>query len=115
MRILYLLFVFLFTIFISRIILSQDVGLIGKISQYSVPEKISAPMGDPLPAGSYSIGSGGDFPAIDSAFNKLSIDGIAGEVTLELIDNLYTAPTETYGFLLTGQMSMDLTISLEIM
>ena len=57
---------------------------------------------DPLPAGTYSIGAGGYFPTIDSAFNKLSIDGIAGEVILELIDNLYTAPSVQFGFVLNG-------------
>ena len=60
------------------------------------------PTGTPLAAGTYTIGSGGDFPTIDSAFSKLSIDGIAGTVTLELIDDLYTAPTDNYGFLLNG-------------
>jgi hypothetical protein len=59
-------------------------------------------LGTPLAPGTYTIGAGGNFPTIDSAFNKLSIDGIAGEVTLELIDNLYTAPTAQYGFLLNG-------------
>ena len=45
--------------------------------------------------------SGGYFPTIDSAFNKLSIDGIAGEVTLELTDALYTAPSLS-SFILNG-------------
>jgi photosystem II stability/assembly factor-like uncharacterized protein len=66
------------------------------------PEKIHKLVLDPLPAGTYSVGTGGYFPTIDSAFNKLSIDGIAGEVILELIDNLYTAPTDTFGFFLNG-------------
>ncbi len=33
---------------------------------------------------------------------NLSTDGVAGNVTLELIDDLYTAPTDTFGFKLNG-------------
>ena len=73
-----------------------------KAIEYSFPEKIHKLVLDPLPAGTYSIGTGGYFPTIDSAFNKLSIDGIAGEVTLELIDELYTAPATQFGFTLNG-------------
>jgi uncharacterized protein (UPF0218 family) len=97
----FLSFLIVITVFCWSVV-AQDIGSIQKHSDFSVPEKIQGPLGDPLPAGTYSIGSGGDFPTIDSAFNKLSIDGIAGEVTLELIDNLYTAPTETFGFLIVG-------------
>jgi hypothetical protein len=57
---------------------------------------------DPLPAGTYTNGSGGYFSSIQSAFDKLSTDGVAGNVTLELIDDLYTAPTGQYGFSLNG-------------
>ncbi len=39
---------------------------------------------------------------IQDAFDKLSTDGVAGNVTLELIDDLYTAPVGQYGFLLNG-------------
>ncbi len=42
----------------------------------------------PLPAGTYTIGTGGNFATIQDAFNKLSTDGVAGNVTLELIDDL---------------------------
>ena len=66
------------------------------------PQKIQSPQSNPIPAGTYTIGTSGDFPSIDSAFNKLSIDGIAGSVTLELTDNMYSAPTTDYGFLLDG-------------
>jgi hypothetical protein len=59
-------------------------------------------MGDPLPGGTYSLGNGGYFPTIDSAFRKLSTDGIAGEVLLELIDEFYVAPTDSFGFKLDG-------------
>ncbi len=61
--------------------------------------------GTPLPAGTYSIGTGGYFPTIDSAFRKLSADGIAGGVTLELIDTLYIAPADTFGFRLQGPIA----------
>ncbi len=71
----------------------------------SFPEKIHKLVLDPLPAGTYSIGAGGYFATIQSAFDKLSIDGIAGEVTLELIDNLYTAPTNDLGFFLNGPIT----------
>jgi len=57
---------------------------------------------DPLPAGTYTIGSGGYFSSIQSAFDKLSTDGVSGAVTLELIDDLYTAPTDSFGFHLEG-------------
>ena len=57
---------------------------------------------DPLPAGVYTIGGAGDFPTIDSAFTKLSLDGIFGSVVFELIDTFYTAPTTSRGFLLNG-------------
>ena len=59
----------------------------------------------PLPAGTYTVGTGGYFTTIQASFNKLSTDGIAGNVTLELIDNLYTAPTDSFGFKLNGPIS----------
>ena len=102
MRLLYLLFVFLFTVFCSYVILGQEMGAIRKSIEYSFPEKIHKAVLDPLPAGTYSVGLGGHFSTIDSAFNKLSIDGVAGEVILELIDELYTAPQGQYGFVING-------------
>ena len=96
------LFVFLVAVVFSYSAIAQEMGSLRKGFQFSIPEKIQGPLGDPIPAGTYSIGTAGDFPTIDSAFNKLSIDGIAGEVTLELIDVLYTAPTDNFGFLLNG-------------
>ena len=68
----------------------------------NLPEKVQTPLGPPLAAGTYTVGTGGNFPTIDSAFKKLSADGVAGAVTLELINILYTAPTDQYGFLLNG-------------
>jgi len=96
------LFVLIVAVVFSYSAIAQEMGSLRKGFQFSIPEKIQGPLGDPIPAGTYSIGTAGDFPTIDSAFNKLSIDGIAGEVTLELIDVLYTAPTDSFGFLLNG-------------
>jgi predicted GH43/DUF377 family glycosyl hydrolase len=56
----------------------------------------------PLLPGTYTIGTGGNFATIQDAFDKLSTDGVAGNVTLELIDELYTAPTDSFGFKLNG-------------
>jgi hypothetical protein len=83
-------------------VVAQEFGSLRTSYELKIPQKIQKLVLDPLPAGTYFIGSGGDFPTIDSAFNKLSIDGIAGNVTLELIDELYTATTSQYGFLLNG-------------
>ncbi|MGB5895589.1 MAG: hypothetical protein WBG58_15540 [Ignavibacteriaceae bacterium] len=94
--------VLLFTVVFTYTTIAQEMGAIRKSVEYSFPEKIQKLVLDPLPAGTYSIGTGGDFPTIDSAFNKLSIDGIAGEVILELIDSLYTAPSVQFGYLLNG-------------
>lgn len=105
MKTLTVLFVLLFTVFFSYTVFAQEMGSIRKSVEYSFPEKIHKLVLDPLPAGTYSIGTGGYFPTIDSAFNKLSIDGIAGEVILELTDNLYTAPTDSFGFFLNGPIS----------
>ena len=58
-----------------------------------------------FPAGTYTIGTGGNFATIQDAFDKLSTDGVAGNVTLELIDNLYTAPADSFGFKLVGPIS----------
>ena len=97
-----ILFVLLFTVFFTYTVFAQESGAIKKGFAFSFPEKIHKLVLDPLPGGTYSVGAGGDFPTIDSAFNKLSIDGIAGEVILELIDNLYTAPSVQFGFVLNG-------------
>ncbi len=56
----------------------------------------------PLPTGTYSVGTGGYFVTIQAAFDKLETDGVSGNVTLELIDELYTAPTDSFGFKLNG-------------
>jgi hypothetical protein len=90
------------TVLITYTVDAQDYSLFRKPSNVTLPEKIQGPLGDPIPAGTYSIGTGGYFPTIDSAFNKLSIDGVAGNVTLELIDELYVAPATQFGFLLNG-------------
>jgi predicted GH43/DUF377 family glycosyl hydrolase len=56
----------------------------------------------PVLPGTYTVGTGGNFATIQDAFNKLETDGVAGDVTLELIDDLYIAPTDSFGFKLNG-------------
>lgn len=102
MRKLFVLSIILFTVFFTYTTIAQEMGSIKKSIEYSFPEKIHKLVLDPLPAGTYSVGTGGYFPTIDSAFNKLSIDGVAGAVTLELINTLYIAPTDSFGFFLNG-------------
>ncbi len=102
MRKLLVSFIVLFTLIFSYTILAQEMGSLRRSYNKDFPVKLMKPTGTPLAAGTYTIGSGGNFPTIDSAFSKLSTDGIAGTVTLELIDDLYTAPTDNYGFLLNG-------------
>ena len=91
-----------FIMLVTQICFAQEFGSLRKAYDVSIPEKVQKLVLDPLPAGTYSVGTGGYFPSIDSAFNKLSIDGIAGEVILELIDNLYTSPSMQFGFVLNG-------------
>jgi len=98
------LFVVLFTVLFSYTVIAQEMGALRQAGSMNVPEKVQTPLGPPLAAGTYTIGTGGYFPTIDSAFNKLSIDGIAGEVILELVDNLYTAPVAS-SFTLNGPIS----------
>ena len=96
------LFVVLFAVLFSYTAVAQELGSIKNSFEITIPEKIQGPLGDPLAAGIYSIGSGGYFETIQAAFNKLSTDGVAGEVILELIDNVYITPSSEYGFLLNG-------------
>ena len=86
-------FVYFLAVFFTYTVLAQEFGSVRSSYELKIPQKIQKLVLDPLPAGTYTIGTGGDFPTIDSAFNKLSIDGIAGEVILELIDALYTSPS----------------------
>ena len=102
MKTLIVLLTVLFLFLLTNQIFSQENDFIRKRIEYSVPEKIEGPVSSPLQAGTYSVGTVGYFPTLDSAFNKLSIDGIEGDVTLELIDDLYIAPTGQYGFRLNG-------------
>ncbi len=97
------LFVFLFTVLFSYTVVAQELGSIRKSYEITIPEKIQSLHGEPpLPAGTYSIGSGGYFATIGAAFSKLSTDGVAGEVILELINNVYITPPSEYGFFLNG-------------
>ncbi|MFO7527006.1 MAG: T9SS type A sorting domain-containing protein [Ignavibacteriaceae bacterium] len=56
----------------------------------------------PLTPGTYTVGTGGNFATIQEAFDKLETDGVTGNVTLELIDELYTATSDSFGFKLNG-------------
>jgi photosystem II stability/assembly factor-like uncharacterized protein len=47
--------------------------------------------GGPL-SGAYTVGTGGDFPKLDSAFARLRSQGVTGPVTLNLVDTVYDAP-----------------------
>ena len=94
--------VILFTVFFSYTIFAQQLRSLRGDYKFLIPEKIQRLLADPLPSGTYSVGTTGDFPTIDSAFNKLSVDGIAGSVTVELVDTFYQAPTDAYGFRLNG-------------
>lgn len=60
---------------------------------------------EPISGGTYTVGIGSNFPTIDSVFKKLKTNGISGPVTLELTDNLYTAPADSFGFKLEGPIS----------
>jgi enterochelin esterase family protein len=75
---------------------------LGRKESTSLPVKLNKPAGTPLAAGTYSIGVSGDFTTIQDAFDKLSIDGISGPVTLKLIDEIYISPNDSLGFILIG-------------
>ena len=85
-------FVVLFALVFTYTTIAQELGTLRKQYKISFIEKIQNPLGPPLAAGTYTVGTGGYFPTIDSAFKKLSVDGIAGAVNLTLIDTLYQAP-----------------------
>ena len=72
MKRLLVLFVVLFTVFFSYTIIAQEMGAVRKGVSMSFPEKVQTPLGPPLAAGTYTVGTGGNFPTIDSAFKKLS-------------------------------------------
>lgn len=101
-KLLVIAIIFLITTLLNSVMYAQNFGSIKKGVQINAPQKTYKAVLDPLPAGTYSIGTGGYFATIQAAFNKLSEDGIAGSVTLELVNNLYIAPTDSFGFLLKG-------------
>jgi predicted GH43/DUF377 family glycosyl hydrolase len=80
----------------------------GKKKQLAAPPlaKSSIIVGGELPGGTYTVGGGGYFPTLDSAFRRLRGGGISGPVTFTLIDTLYIAPPADSGsFSLTGPIS----------
>ncbi len=68
-----------------------SLGALKRYSPSSIMQRVSALSDSALPAGVYTVGQGGSFPTIDSAFHKLANDGVLGDVTLTLIDTLYQA------------------------
>ena len=93
--------IFLISVFFSSTVCPQNFGRFNNIRK-TFPIKVMDTHVDAIPAGTYSVGVSGDFPTIDSLFNRLSMDGIEGPVTFELTDNLYIAPHDAYGFFLNG-------------
>jgi hypothetical protein len=75
-----------------------------RLSFRSFPARpVTAP---PLPVGTYTVGAGGYFANIDSAFDRLSGGGILGPVTFLLTDTLYVAsPARENMFKLTGPIA----------
>ncbi|RPI73757.1 MAG: hypothetical protein EHM47_05385, partial [Ignavibacteriales bacterium] len=61
----------IFFIFFTKAAAQEAIGLISKDYNISLPEKHSRFLLNPLSSGTYSIGTNGYFPTIDSAFNKL--------------------------------------------
>jgi subtilisin-like proprotein convertase family protein len=58
------------------------------------PRVLSYIVAQPLAAGTYTVGltAGSTFPTLDSAFNRIRLNGIAGAVTFNLNDTIYNAP-----------------------
>jgi hypothetical protein len=61
-------------------VIAQELGSLRKGYKISFPDKPQRLALSALPTGTYSVGLGGYFPTIDSAFNKVSVDGVAGAV-----------------------------------
>ena len=68
-----------------------SLGAVKRHSPSIVIQRVAVLSDSALPAGVYTVGQTGFFPTIDSAFSKLTRDGILGGVTLTLIDTLYRA------------------------
>jgi hypothetical protein len=83
---------------------SASYGLRGGALRQHFPSPVQlrsaeAPTDSALPGGVYTVGLGGRFPTIDSAFATVMRDGIRGNVTLTLIDTLYEASQGHHFFL----------------
>jgi hypothetical protein len=68
-----------------------SLGALKRHSPSVIVQRVAVLTDSALPAGAYTVGQTGWFPTIDSAFAKLTRDGILGGVTLTLIDTLYQA------------------------
>jgi hypothetical protein len=77
---------------------SQEWELIRIDAEYNLQQKPEEPVLNRLAAGTYTVGVEGYFPSLDSAFSKLSIDGIEGEVVLELVDEFYSPNSNGFTF-----------------
>ncbi len=75
--------------------------------QRDAPVLFRTSVTDPLPGGTYTVGTGGNFAGIDSAFDRLNGGGILGPVTLMLTDTLYvaSAPARNRMFSLVGPIA----------
>ena len=98
------LVVFSVTVVVPQALLRR---VTGPPSQHaSAPPLAKVTGGTPLPGGSYTVGTGGYFPTLDSAFDRLSGGSILGPVTLLLTDTLYVAsPSRGRMFQLTGPIA----------
>jgi len=52
-------------VFYTYTILAQEIGPVRKRYAISFPEKVRNPLGSPFAAGTYTIGTGGNFPTVD--------------------------------------------------
>ncbi|MFY7883596.1 MAG: hypothetical protein ACOVOV_01985, partial [Dolichospermum sp.] len=59
-------------------------------------------IGAPFTAGTYTVGTGGNYATITSAQRDLILRGVAGPVIMELIDTAYRATTETFPLTFSG-------------
>ena len=92
-------------LFVDSQLFSQEIEFMKMRNEYFVPTKTYKSDYNRLPAGEYTVGNGGYFSTLETAFNELSKNGIGGNVTLKLIDEIYIATSDTFGFLLDGPIT----------
>jgi len=90
----------------GRFVRDNSVGVhLSRPARKAPPIVLNKVTAAPLPAGSYTVGVGGAFPTIDSAFRRLETGGITEAVTLLLKDTLYVAPFPPGDFRLIGPIA----------